>query len=220
MNTLNKILRCHSEIFSPHKQLIEFLSINKKLYLAFSLYLIEVGLSQYFLFNNKNIWALVLLVIFLITVGITSYLNFKYIENVYGSVEKLDIDRNNRFIQLVKDKTNIDLVNLEENLIVNEMIKEKIEKIYKSNQSKRSLYQGTFLTSIPLVVQFFMQNIELLTLGITLIGLVILFIASKKALKEYSLISKLEHTNELLKEIRLNSLISNRQNGFNLEEIS
>ncbi|QED49368.1 hypothetical protein [Cytobacillus dafuensis] len=213
MNTVTKILKCHAEVYDPHKQIMESLRINKKLYGILILILLEALLGWYFMHAQKDGYALLTLCLFIVTVGISSLFHFKLVENLYGSVENLDNERMQRFCQSVLHKSNINLLIENENTLVESLIKEKLEKIQRLEQAKKNIYLGLITVVLPLFITFLIKNldnIEFLTLTIMTIGLIILLFAFKSSFKEYTTISKLEHINELLKELRLSQIVESR----------
>lgn len=214
MNTLNKILKQHAEIYDPHRQIWAFFrNNNKKGYLIFILIVLEALASIYFIHKNKELYGFISLFIYVVTVACSSYWHFKQLENLYGSIENSEIDKMNRFIQLTLNKVNVNLYSETENTLIGNMISEKLGKVHRLEQEKKTVYLGIITAILPLFISLIadnFNNIKLLTTTIMGIGLILLFLSFKSAFKEYTLISKLEHTNEILKEIRLSQLISNR----------
>jgi hypothetical protein len=218
MNTLNKILKQHAEVYDPHRQIWEFLRNNNKSYLIVILIVLE-GLTSIYLINaNNEPYGFIILFVYSATIAASSYWHFKQIENLYGSLENLEIEKMKRFIQLTLNKVNVKLYSETENILIESMISEKLEKVHRLEQAKKTVYLGIITTILPLFISLIaknLNNIKVLTITVMGFGLIILFFSFKSAFKEYALISKLEHTSEILKEIRLTQLISNRNSDVN-----
>jgi hypothetical protein len=196
MNTLNKILKQHAEIYDPHRQIWEFFrNNNKKGYLIFILIVLEGLISIYLINADKKPYGFIGLCLYSATIAASSYWHFKQLENLYGSV-----------------------YSEAENILIENMISEKLEKVHRLEQAKKAVYLGIITTILPLFISLItknLNNIKFLTFTIMSFGLILLFLSFKSAFKEYTLISKLEHTSEILKEIRLSQLISSRNSNVN-----
>lgn len=213
MNTINTILKQHSEVFDPHKQIIESIKISRT-YLPFIIMIISLLGSVYFLNTGKLLFSLIGIVIFLLMTMIGSILHFQKIEKLYG-LNNLDSERIKRFSRLVLQKKNINFDIEAENLFIEGMIREQLENLNRLEQAKKSVYLGLTTTVLPLLVTLVIKNItnvEFITLIIMGIGLMILFFSLKSIFKEYTKISKLEHISDILKEIRLSQLVVARSN--------
>lgn len=213
MNTINTILKQHSEVFDPHKQLIESIKISRT-YLPFIIMIMALLGSVYFLNTGKLLFSLIGIVLFLLMAAIGSILHFKKIERLYG-LNNLDLERIKRFSRLVLQKKNINLNIEAENQFIEGMIREQLENLNRLEQAKKSVYLGLATTVLPLLITLVIKNItnvQFLTLIIMGIGLVILFFSLKSVFKEYTKTSKLEHISEILKEIRLSQLVAIRSN--------
>jgi hypothetical protein len=216
MSTVNKILKQHAEVFDPHKQIIENIKINSKLYIPFILILIVAIAYIYSVYKGNVLFIVVSLFFFLLTVAASSYWHFKRIDNLYG-LNKLDIDRIKRFTELVSQKTNINLYVEAENILVEALIRERLEKVHRLEQSKKTVSLALITTALPALITLVTKNntnVQLLTLTIMGIGFIFLFISFKSAFKEYTKIPKLEHISEILKEIRLSQLVTNQMESL------
>ena len=214
MITLNKIIKQHAEVFDPHKQLKEVMKINSRLYILMCLIAVELLPAAYFLFIDKLLYSFISLIIFLLTTAIGTYWHFKRVEAVYG-VEQLDTDRIKRFTQLTLQKVNVNLNIKDENILIEKLVLERLKKVTRVEQTKNAVYLGVITTSMPLFISLLtknLTNVPFLTFTIMGIGFIILVYSLKSTLKEYTIISKLEHLSEILKEIRLSQLITNREN--------
>lgn len=58
MNTLNKILKQHGQVYSPHKQLFQSLNLDYRLYFILPFLIAEAIAAQYFLQTNKELISL------------------------------------------------------------------------------------------------------------------------------------------------------------------
>ncbi|MBT2684886.1 hypothetical protein [Bacillus sp. ISL-37] len=206
MNTLNKILKQHGQVYSPHKQLFQSLNLDYRLYFILPFLIAEAIGAQYFLQTNKEFLSIVLFVSFLFTTLGASFWHFKYIEKIYGSVESLDKKRLNDFIKLVKENYKIDLTKNDQNLLIESIVKEKIESNHKKEQAKNAVNLAILSITIPLLSQYIFPGQEqtlIMTSMIMAAGFILLFFSFKYLFKEYTMNSKLKHINDLLKEIRL-----------------
>lgn len=210
MNILNKILKRYGDIYHPHKQVMESLKINKYLYIVLILIVIEGLLGQYMLYLNKDIWGIIFLLFYGMTIAIGSIFHFKYVEKKFGSLEEFDLEKMNKFVKLVDQEVKIDLTNKEQNQIINQMILEKLERENIKEQKKRAFTGGIFtVLLIPILLPFIIENnqdILILTVIIMLVGIAIIFFSFKSILKDYSLKYKLERISDMLKEILIFSL--------------
>lgn len=210
MNTLNKILKQHGQVYSPHKQLFQSLNLDYRLYFILPFLIAEAIAAQYFLQTNKELVSLVLFVSFLLTTLGTSFWHFKHLEKIYGSLENLDRKKMNDFVKKVEQAYKINLLKNDQNLLIESMVKEKLESDHKKGQAKNTVNVAIFSIAIPLVSQYIFPG-QKQTLIFTFlfmgIGFTLLFFSFKHMVKEYNMISKLEHINELLKEIRLIQMI-------------
>jgi ABC-type nickel/cobalt efflux system permease component RcnA len=216
MDTLNKILKQHAQVYSPHKQVLESLNLDNRLYIILFILIIEIVSAEYFLYSHKEIISFFIFISFILTTLVAAFLHFKYIENVYGSIGYLDKNRMYQFTELTKQKYQINLKDGNQNSLIDSMVKEKIESNSKKDQSKKAIYLTILPISLPFLVQFIAQNQNntlIITSFITLIGLGFLLFSFKFLFKEYTLISKLEHINQILKEIQLVQMISNNNNN-------
>lgn len=212
MNTLNKVLKSHSEIYDPHKQMFQSLRENKYLYIAFVLIMIEVFAAQYFIESDNYLIGMSLFFLFFMTVILSTFFHLKLMQKKYGSIENFDLVKRDNFIKLLLSKLSIDITDMNHNLLINEFIQEKLSRLNKKEEAKHSFYLGLLTIIIPLSFPFFFnnaQNVFLMSILIMSIGIIIAFLSVRSFLKEYRRISKLEHISEILKEIRLAQLIKN-----------
>jgi len=213
MNTVKKILKHHAVVYDPHNQIKESLKINKKLYGIFFVILVEVLVAALFLYLEKELYAFLMLCIYIITIIIGSYLHFKHVENLYGSIENFDIENLKLFRQLVLQESSINLINNNENNLVESLIKDKLEKVHRLEQAKKNVYFGLLTVVLPFLISLLFKNFNnmlFLTLGIMATGFIMALFSIKSAFKEYTTISKLEHISELLKEIKLLQLVESQ----------
>lgn len=221
MNTIKKILKQHATVYDPHNQIKESLKTNKKLYGIFSLILLEVLVAALLIYLEKELYALLMLFFYIITIIIGSYLHFKHVENLYGSIENFDIEKLKIFRDLVLQESNIDLINDSENNLIESLIKDRLDKVHRLEQAKKNIYLGLLTVVLPFLISLLIKNFSnvlFLTLSIMAIGLIMAFFSIKSALKEYTTISKLEHISELLKELKLLELVESRNLSSHLND--
>lgn len=217
MNTLNKVLKCYSDIYSPHKQMIAAMKNNGKFWIiAIGVYLTEIFFMYYFLFLKKELWAATMLLFYLISLAIVAYLHYKKIEKMYGSLENFDITKIRKFRSLVQKNARTDLYVMNENQELVGLISDDIEKNRKISQSKRTVYIALIGMTFPLAVKLFssIAKEDIYTaflLVLTLIGILILLYSLKAVISSYySREVRLEQIREICKEIRLEYLIERR----------
>jgi len=90
------------------------------------------------------------------------------------------------------------------------MVKEKKESNHKKEQAKNAINLAILSITIPLLGQYIFPGQEQLLIITSLVmaaDLILLFFSFKYLFQEYTMVSKPEHVNELLKEIRLIQLI-------------
>jgi hypothetical protein len=211
LNTLNKVLKKHAEVYDPHRQLFDNLSYNKKLYFVLFLLISEMVVSTYFILNEKVIISLLIWVLFLGTSALSSYWHFNKLEKLYG-IENLDIERLERFKELV-NRIDIHLENEYENELIERLAKDRLEKISRSDQQKKNIQIAVSTTSLGIIAPFFvinLDNVTLITLLIMFVSSIIIFGSFKSIFKEYASMSRLEHLCEILIELRIHQEITNR----------
>jgi hypothetical protein len=170
----------------------------------------------YFTYVNKTIYALGTVFIYLSTIGIASYLQYKLIEKRYGSVEFFDFQKRDQFIKNVLEFTSVNLRIVEENKLVESLFQGKLQKKRSHNQFKRTAYLGVSTSILPLLTTISLQNFEdvvFLTITLTIFGFILLIFSMKIALNEYSSTSKIEKSIEITQEIRLSNHVSERIDG-------
>lgn len=217
MNTLNKILKCYSDVYSPHRNMMSSIKADRKFGgIMISVYFAEIILMYFLLFIKQELWAFVVLIVYFISIAIFSNLHDKRIEQLYGSMENFDIQKIRKFQLLALEKTRVDLFNVNENMEVEGLISDEIERNRKVEQSKKTAYIALVSMAFPLLVKLFtiiMHSEIYLTLFFTLIGIVIMIYATIKFISAfYSRTYKLEQIRVIIKEIRLVELIDSRIN--------
>lgn len=206
VNVVDKVLKEYSKVYSPHKKLIHAISEDKILIYFFVILFIEVVLAELFLYLEKDHLSFLFFILYLVTIGISSYRHFSFIKDKHGSVEHLDNERKNQFISKLLE-LNIDVLNENHNILLDDLIKDKCQKISNKKQNRAALNQGLMLTILAYVLQFFQVDVPFLTyLIMLLLGLVFILFSSQLVLQELSPVSRLNHISELLKEIRLTEI--------------
>ncbi|MEK5039885.1 hypothetical protein [Sporosarcina sp. FSL K6-3457] len=219
MNTLNLIVKQYTAELGPRKQLAESMAISKKSPFLLFLIIIEAGLFIWFLQQYKVILSIVFFVIFLFTVFIGSYWFAKAIEKSYGNMQSFDISRINKFVRGVKTTSDICLNTINENIIVEDLVKERIERINKLNQAKKTRNIGLLTITVPYLISIYRDNannLEFIALSIMAAGFIIILFSFRSLMNEYSTLSKLVHISEILKELRLSFYKSERNTPSSL----
>lgn len=213
LETLNLILKQYSSELGPRKKFFESIAISKKSPFFLFLIIIEAGLFVWSIQQSKIILSIVLYSIFLSTVIIGSLWYTRVIEKTYGSVRNFDISRINKFVQSVKTMSDICLNSINENIIVEDLVKERIERINRLDLAKKTRNIGLLTITVPYFISIYQDNannLEFIALSIMAVGFMITFFSFRSVMNEYSTLSKLEHISEILKELRLSFYKSNR----------
>jgi hypothetical protein len=222
LNIRDKILREYGKVFDPHNKIINSLKENNTNYIFILIIIIEASGMVYFTSVNKISYALGAVFLYLITIGVASYLQYRLIEKRYGSVEFFDFQKRDEFIKNVLEFTSVNLKIVEENKLVENLFQGRLQKIRSQDQFKKAAYLGIATSILPLLTTIMIKNFEnvmFLTISLTIFGFILLIFSMKIALNEYFSRSKIEKIIEITQEIRLSNhvleRIKNNVNNFN-----
>lgn len=213
INILNSIVKLYSTELGPGKKIIDLLRINKAAPFLLLLFIIEAILFIWSVQQSNIVKSISFFAIYIFTILLSSYWYSKIIEKSYGSIKEFDLGRINKFVNKVKSKLNICLNTIDENLIVENLVKERIESINRINQGKKTRNIGLFTITVPYLISIFRDNsnnLEFITLSIMIFGIILTIFSFRYALNDFNTLSKLMEISELLKELRLQSHIVNR----------
>ena len=209
-NIVDKVIKHYFEIYSPHKKLLKAIVEDKKLVFTFVLILVEIIMAEVLLYFDLVIYSFIVFIIFLTTVSLSAYRHFKHIEDQHGSADHLDEERRDEFKLKIKNKVHIDIEDVPQNILLDEMIKEKKEGYYRQKQKGLTWRQGLSFVLLgyflQLVVDFNPINSFIVPI-LVIVGSLVLSISSLNYIyRDYTTLAKLDRIGEILKEIRMDKL--------------
>lgn len=116
----------------------------------------------------------------------------------------------NDFVKKVEQAYKINLLKNDQNLLIEPMVKEKLESNHKKEQAKNAVSLAVISITVSLLSQYIFPGQEqrlIINSLFTTASFIFLFFTLKYVFKEYTINSKLKHINDLLKEIRLIQII-------------
>jgi len=184
--------------------------------ISIGVYLTEIFFMYYFLFEKRELWAAIMLLIYFISIIIVAYLHYKKIEKMYGSLENFSIKKIEKFRLLVLKNTRTDLYVMDENQELVGLISDDVEKNRKISQWKGTVYIALIGMTFPLIVNLFssIAKEDTYTAYLLILALIVIliFLYSLKVVisSYYSREVRLEQIREICKEVRLAQLIEKR----------